>query len=124
MKIVVASEDRMVTGHFGGCKNFIFFEGENGQVTEEKNVPNPGHKPGFLPNFLADQGAQVVIAGGMGAHAQEIFKERGVQVITGASGDSADAALRFVKGELVSTNEVCKHHHDHDHEHGHHHHHE
>ena len=76
-------------------------------------MPNPGHRPGFLPNFLADRNAKVIISGGMGGGAVDIFNERGVEVIVGASGDAREAAEAYLKGELVSTGSIC-----HEHQHG------
>ena len=112
MKIAVAAMGHEVARHFGHCETFIFFDAENNQITAENAVPNPGHRPGFLPNFLADHGATVVIAGGMGGGAVDIFNERGVQVVVGAQGDAREAVEAFLKGELVSTGEVC-HNHEH-----------
>ena len=60
MKIAVAAMGSEVAGHFGHCENFIFFDAEDGKIVAENSVPNPGHRPGFLPNFLADNGAQDV----------------------------------------------------------------
>ena len=120
MRIAVASNGTQVTGHFGHCESFIFFDTEDNKIVKEEVVPNPGHKPGFLPNFLADQGATVVIAGGMGGGAVDIFNERGVEVVLGAQGDAKAAVEAWLRGELQSTGSVCQHH-DHDHEHGHHH---
>ena len=56
MKIAVPASGDMICGHFGHCENFIIFETENGEITDRKAIPNPGHKPGFLPNFLGDMG--------------------------------------------------------------------
>lgn len=119
MKIAVAAKGKNVDGHFGGCEQFLLFETENGQITAETNAANPGHRPGFLPNFLADMGAEVVIAGGMGARATQIFAERGIEVFTGIEGDARQAVETYLKGELKSTGAVCQHHHDHDHDHDH-----
>ena len=124
MKIAVASEGTQVTGHFGHCANFNIYEVEDQRVTGESSVDNPGHRPGFLPNFLADMGVTVIIAGGIGAHAIEIFADRGVQVVAGASGDAKAAAEAFLRGELKHDGSAChKHHHEHEHhegqEHGH-----
>lgn len=79
----------------------------------KKAYPIPGHRPGFLPNFLADQGAEVILAGGMGGGAVEIFNERGVEVILGAQGDARAAAEAYLRGELKSTGSIC---HEHQHE--------
>ena len=110
MKIAVAAMGTTVAGHFGHCENFIFFDTQDGKILSEQSVPNPGHRPGFLPNFLADHGAQVVIAGGMGGGAVDIFSGRGVQVIVGAQGDARAAVQAFLAGELVSTGSVCHEH--------------
>lgn len=112
MKITVAAMGNTVAQHFGHCENFIFFDTENGVIMEEKSVPNPGHRPGFLPNFLADNGAEVIIAGGMGGGAVDIFNERNVEVIVGAEGNARECVEAYLKGELISTGSVC-HQHEH-----------
>lgn len=114
MRIAVASEGKKVTGHFGHCEGFMFFDVENGKITKEEMVPNPGHKPGFLPNFLADRGANVIVSGGMGGGAVDIFNERGVEVVVGATGDAKAAVEQYLKGELKSTGSVCHEHQHHD----------
>lgn len=114
MKIAVASEGKMVTEHFGHCEGFIIFDADNGAIVQEEMVPNPGHRPGFLPNFLADRGVEVIISGGMGGGAIDIFNERDIEVIVGASGLAKDAVERYLKGELVTTGSVCHEHAHHD----------
>ncbi len=111
MKIAVASEKEFVTEHFGHCEHFHIFEVEDGKIVRSSIQANPGHRPGFLPNFLGDLGVTVIISGGMGAGAIEIFNDRGIEVITGASGLALEAAERCVKGELLSTGSVCDHKH-------------
>ena len=112
IKIAVASENEMVTGHFGHCRNFNIYETENGQIIKEESISNPGHKPGFLPNFLNDLGVQVIISGGMGGGAVDIFNEKGIEVIVGASGKAKAAVQAYLQGALKSTGSVC---HDHKH---------
>ncbi len=114
MKIAVASENAMVTEHFGHCINFNIYETENGQITKSQSIPNPGHRPGFLPNFLHDLGVNVIISGGMGAGAIDIFNEKGIEVIIGASGSAEAAATAYLQGSLVSTGSVCHEHQHHD----------
>jgi len=115
MKIAVAAMGSEVAQHFGHCENFLFFDTADGRVTASNSVPNPGHRPGFLPNFFADNCAQVVIAGGMGGGAVDIFNERNVEVIVGAQGDARTAVEAYLRGELISTGSIC---HKHEHEDG------
>ena len=51
IKIAVASENEKVTEHFGHCINFNIFEVEDNRIVKQYSVENPGHKPGFLPNY-------------------------------------------------------------------------
>ncbi len=108
--IAVASEGQNVTEHFGHCENFNIYELENNQIIKAESIPNPGHKPGFLPNFLGDMGVNVIISGGMGGGAVEIFNERGIKVITGASGVASKAVESYLKGELKSSGSICHEH--------------
>ena len=110
MKIAVASENKMVTEHFGHCENFYIYVAENNQVVKSESIPNPGHKPGFLPNYLNDIGVNVIISGGMGGGAVEIFNEKGIEVITGVSGSADQAVNSYLKGALKSSGSVCHEH--------------
>lgn len=110
IKIAVASENDMVTEHFGHCLNFNIFEAEDKQIVGSKSVANPGHRPGFLPNFLNDLGVKVIISGGMGAGAIDIFNEKGIEVIVGARGNARNAAEQYLQGILKSTGSVCQEH--------------
>lgn len=107
MKIAAACDGKQIFEHFGHCENFRIFDVENGTITTETSILNPSHKPGFLPNFLADQGVDVIIAGGMGSGAVDIFNERGIEVIVGAKGDPRAAAEAYLRGELKSTGSIC-----------------
>lgn len=113
MKIAAAAMGKTVARHFGHCENFILFDTENGAITKEESIPNPGHRPGFLPNFLGDLGVEVIIAGGMGGGAVDIFNERNIEVIVGVEGDAKAAVEEYLKGNLVSTGSIC---HEHEHE--------
>lgn len=112
MKIAVASMGIEVAEHFGHCENFNLYDCENGGIIASDNIPNPGHKPGFLPNYLGDRGVEVIIAGGMGGGAVEIFNTRNIEVIMGASGEAADAVKDYLAGSLKSTGSIC-HKHEH-----------
>lgn len=113
MRIAVASEKEMITGHFGHCANFNIFDEEDGKVIRSESIPNPGHKPGFLPNYLNEKGVNVIISGGMGGAAVQIFNEHNIEVVIGTQGLASDAVEKYLKGELESTGSIC---HEHEHE--------
>lgn len=110
MKIAIASENTMVSGHFGHCEGFTTYEIEGNKILNKNFVPNPGHRPGYLPVFLKEINVNVIIAGGMGEMAQQLFIENGIDVIVGARGNCDTAIEQFVKSELKSTGSVCKEH--------------
>jgi len=110
LKIAVASDNGMVAEHFGHCEEFKVFVAEDGKVVRTEDVANPGHRPGFLPNFLADRGVNVIISGGMGGAAVEIFNSKNIEVIIGAEGSAEAAAAAYLRGDLKSTGSVCHEH--------------
>ncbi|MGI6765751.1 MAG: NifB/NifX family molybdenum-iron cluster-binding protein [Lentihominibacter sp.] len=113
LRIAVAIENGKVAGHFGHCESFIIFDTDDNKIVKSETIANPGHKPGFLPNFLADSGVNVIISGGMGGGAVEIFNERNIEVILGASGDAKSSAEAYLQGSLKSTGSTCHEHQHH-----------
>ena len=114
IKIAIASEKDVVTEHFGHCINFNIFDVEGNQIVKTESIPNPGHKPGFLPNFLNDLGVNVIISGGMGGGAVDIFNEKGIEVVVGARGGARAVAEAYLQGALKSTGSICHEHQHHD----------
>lgn len=114
IKIAVASDNGLVTEHFGHCADFVLFDGKNSKIVKSETIPNPGHRPGFLPNFLNDLGVNVIISGGMGGGAIDIFNQHNIEVIVGAGGTAEAAAKAYLQGELESTGSVCHEHAHHD----------
>ncbi|MCR2043301.1 NifB/NifX family molybdenum-iron cluster-binding protein [Anaerosalibacter massiliensis] len=110
MKIAVATEGNAVSGHFGFCEGFTIYEVNDKKIVDKSLITNPGHKPGFLPKFLREQDVNVVVSGGMGARAQELFNENNIEVVVGAEGPCNDVVDKYIKGELKSTGSVCTEH--------------
>lgn len=110
MRIAVASENKSVSGHFGHCQGFEMYDVEERKVIRSEFQPSPGHRPGFLPVFLSDLGANVIIAGGMGETAQQLFKEKNIDVVVGARGLCDDVVNQYLSGVLQSTGSVCREH--------------
>ncbi len=110
MKIAVASEGRIVAQHFGHCEGFNIFTVEGDKITDSEFIPNPGHRPGFLPEYLSEIGVNMIISGGMGGGAITIFNEKAIEVVTGAAGDAESAVKSVLEGALKSTGSVCHEH--------------
>jgi predicted Fe-Mo cluster-binding NifX family protein len=111
MKIAVSTDSGTVSAHFGRCPSYTLVDIEDGRVVGRVEIPNPGHQPGFLPQFLAEKGVSVIIAGGMGPRAQGLFAERNIRTIIGVQGAIDDVVQKFLRQELEAGPDLC----DHDH---------
>ncbi|MFZ5969309.1 MAG: NifB/NifX family molybdenum-iron cluster-binding protein [Bacillota bacterium] len=118
MRIAIASEGNMVSEHFGHCEGFEVVDVNENEVKNRIFLENPGHKPGFLPVYLAGEGVKMIVSGGMGATAQELFKQNGISVITGIQGSLDHIIENFMNGQLQSTGSVCQEHMHYEHCHG------
>jgi predicted Fe-Mo cluster-binding NifX family protein len=71
-------------------------------VTGSRIVSNPYfevHRPGVVPRFIRDLGSHVIIAGGMGPRAIEMFHGFGIDVATGATGTVSTVLGAYLRGE-------------------------
>ncbi len=105
--IAVATDNNSISEHFGLCEKFVFFTTDGKKITKTENIPNPGHRPCELPNYIKEAGATVIISGAMGTTAAANCENIGVDVIVGAAGDIKAAVQSFLTGNLVSTGELC-----------------
>lgn len=96
--------------HFGHCEQFALVDvGEGGEMHTTLADP-PMHEPGVLPAWLHEQGAQVVIAGGMGQRAMQLFDQHGIKVVVGAPADTPDEVVAaYLAGNLPSGGNICDH---------------
>jgi len=110
VKVAVATDNGMVSAHFGRCSEYTLADIENGKVMKTESVSNPGHEPGFLPGFLAEKGAKVIICGGAGPRAQALFAEQNIEMCMGISGPVAAVLEQYAAGNLTAGSSTCDHH--------------
>ena len=112
MKYAVPVSGGMVSPHFGHCEHFalIDVDEQTKKILKKDLVLSPGHQPGLLPEWLAEQGVSFVIAGGMGSRAQSLFQQNHIGVIVGAvESDPEKAVLNHLNGQLVIGDNICDH---------------
>jgi len=112
MKIAIPTADGKLCMHFGHCEVFTFVEVDPAgkKVLSSQGLTPPPHEPGVLPKWLAEQGANLIIAGGMGQRAQGLFAENGIQVIVGAPVETPEnIAQAYLNGQLQTGDNVCDH---------------
>ena len=108
MRIAISTDAGSVSAHFGRCPAFTIIDIEDGKVTGREELANPGHHPGFLPQFLHERGVSCIIAGGMGQRAVQLFAQQGIERIVGVSGTIDDVIGKIVNGTLEGGESLCK----------------
>lgn len=112
MKIAIPCAQGQLCAHFGHCEQFAFLEAS----PEEKSILStvmetpPPHEPGLLPRWLGEKGVNLILAGGMGARAQQLFAAQNIQVVTGAAaGTPETVVLAYLNGTLETGDNLCDH---------------
>jgi predicted Fe-Mo cluster-binding NifX family protein len=108
MRVAISTDGDFVSAHFGRCPSFTLADIEEGEMKKKEVIENPGHQPGFIPQFLRQRGVECIVAGGMGMRAQGFFAEAGIQTILGASGRIDEVIEKLQKGTLESGESMCK----------------
>lgn len=112
MRIAIPMVDGKLSAHFGHCQNFGLFDvDEEGKtITGKEILPSPPHEPGVLPRWLHEKGANLIIAGGMGMRAQQLFDQKGIRVLVGApSAPVEDIVQAYLAGTLTTGRNLCDH---------------
>ena len=112
MRIAIPVADGKLSAHFGHCQAFalIDVDEERKIVGETRWVEAPPHVPGMLPRWLGEQGADVIIAGGMGRRAQDLFNRQNISVVVGAPVDEPKAIVQaYLEGALATGDNLCDH---------------
>jgi len=112
MLIAIPANDSILSQHFGRCQNYYFFEvdQEKGEILNEKSVIPPAHQPGVLPAWISQMGADLVMTGGMGPRAVDLFRAQGVDVLLGVpSLEVRKIVESYLDGSLRTGSSACDH---------------
>lgn len=109
IKIAFPTSNRStIDGHFGKTEEFMIFTIKDVDVIAITHITPPPHAPGVIPAFLAENDVDVVITGGMGRKAIELFDAAGIDVILGAKGRVDVNLNEYLGGFLSSHGNICK----------------
>jgi predicted Fe-Mo cluster-binding NifX family protein len=115
-RIALACEDNQglsgqMSQHFGRCPYYLIVDVEGHEIKKTDSVNNPyynNHVPGMVPQFINEQAVNVMIAGGMGPRAIDMFSNLGMEVVTGAIGNVGNVLQAYIRGEISGV-EPCEH---------------
>ena len=112
MKIAIPLAEGKLSLHFGHCESFALLDvdTERKEVLKREDLEAPPHEPGLLPRWLAERGAGMIIAGGMGQRAQDLFRQQGIEVLVGAPAETPEKlAADYLAGTLSPGQNACDH---------------
>ena len=112
MRIAIPLVNGKLSMHFGHCGHFalVDVDATGKKVLKREDIEAPPHEPGLLPTWLAERGVTMIIAGGMGQRAQDMFTEQGITVLVGAIAASPeDLVAGLLEGTLQTGQNVCDH---------------
>jgi len=112
LRIAIPVSGERLSMHFGHCDTFALLDVDPGkkEILNKENVDAPPHQPGLLPRWLHERGVNMIIAGGMGTRAQELFAQNNIKVITGAPNLTPERLIKdLLEGSLVTGANICDH---------------
>jgi len=112
MRIAVPLAQGKLSLHFGHCDQFAIFDidDKTSKVINRKDVSPPTHAPGVLPKWLHENNVSVIIAGGMGQRAQQLFIQNDIKVVVGASSNSPEELVSaYLENTLETGDNICDH---------------
>lgn len=129
MKIAIPTLEGKLCSHFGHCETFSFVD-VNPETKEIIEITTGIPEEGITcqsANWIAAQGASVVLAGGMGGRPMMLFAQNGVEVIPGCPEmEIKDIVKMYLENNLTAGENSCGHDPNHSchggHGEGHHHH--
>ncbi|MCP4600451.1 MAG: hypothetical protein GY847_07955 [Proteobacteria bacterium] len=84
------------------CPYYVLAEVEDGKVMEsrvKKSLHFRKYQPGQKPVYVRGLGADVILAGGMGPSAVDMFRNFGIEVATGAVGNVGKVLEAYLRGK-------------------------
>ena len=112
MRIAIPVTAGRLSAHFGHCEQFAIIDVDSGSknIQSELLVTAPAHESGVLPKWLAEMNVEMIIAGGMGQRAQQLFAQNNIEVTVGAPGDEPrNVVLQYLAGQLQCGQNICDH---------------
>ncbi len=132
MRLCIPSEtkgglDDQVGYHFGRVPSYTIYDEKNKEVEIVQNTSSHMGGTKLPAELLQEQNVDIMLCGGVGRRAIQLFEQYGIEVYVGAQGKVKDAIEQFSQNELrmATDKDACQEHkyrsEDHGENQGHHH---
>ena len=112
MKIAIPLVNGALSLHFGHCDQFAILDiaDDGATITGRVDLTPPPHEPGVLPRWLGEQQVNVIIAGGMGQRAQQLFARTTSRSSSEPRpGTPEELATAYLQNTLATGANICDH---------------
>ena len=112
MRIAIPVAQDKLSQHFGHCEHFAILDVDDNlkKVVDRCDIIPPAHEPGALPRLLSGLKVDLIIAGGMGQRAQQLFAQNDIEVVIGATTNSPEELVSAYLGSTLQTGDnICDH---------------
>jgi len=112
MRIAIPITNGRLSSHFGHCEQFTIFDVDTDakSIKSQQIMTSPPHQPGLLPDWLSQLEVELVIAGGIGIRAQQLFKQSKIDVVIGAPDNTPQELVeQYLIGQLQCGQNICDH---------------
>lgn len=107
MKIAIPTDNGGISAHFGRCPEYTIITISNNNVEKQEILKNSGHRTGFIPKFLHENGIDVIIAGGIGSKAINYFQQYNIKVYKGLNAPINELVELYLSGNIKNEDFEC-----------------
>lgn len=110
MRIAIPLVDGKLSQHFGHLERVVLIDVDTAEkkIIRQEEIEVPPLQPGLLSFWLAERGVKMVIAGGMGQRAQDMFAEQDIQVLIGVQAETPENLVTaYLAGTLEEGENTC-----------------
>lgn len=110
MRIAVPVDSGKVSAHFGHAEKFVMYDIDcsSNVVSASIEMTPPPHEEGVIPEWLQKEGVNLLLTGGLGMKAKQLFEQYGIDVVTGVPQDDPATMVRaHLDGTLQASGGVC-----------------
>jgi len=102
----------MISAHFGRAETFTIVDSETDEVEVVPNTSEHMGGTGLPPELIVSKGAHIMLVGGLGPKAVQMFEQFGIDVFVGATGTVRDVISSWKEGllEEATDKNVCSEH--------------
>lgn len=108
MKVAIPRYEGRISPRFGFTQDILVVDLENETIRSRESIPVQRYLPVEIPDLLFQKGVRVVLTGGINLQFQEMFRERGIEVIWGLIGTPEEALEAFCMGKIASRVGRCR----------------